>query len=136
MWWAYTYIQYSKMEWSTINENIERTMLKYLVMSMPVTNSRNSHGICEVLHIFCFTLFCYLCTKHVFKVRFGLKLSPISCMVRERACTGSYMCSLANVYHIYFITICFRQHNSHLSITIMQHVSTCDSHHQADLRTV
>jgi len=35
---------------------------------------------------------------------------------------------------IYFKTICFRQHNLYLSITLMQHVSTYDSHHQADLR--
>lgn len=52
------------MEWNTINENNVRTMLKYLVMSMPGTNCMNSHGICGVLQIFCFTLFCYLCTSH------------------------------------------------------------------------
>jgi hypothetical protein len=32
-------------------------MLKYLVVSMPGTNSMNSHGICERLQIFCFTSF-------------------------------------------------------------------------------
>ena len=42
------------------------------------------------------------CTWHVFKVRSGFKLSPIGCTVRERACAGSYMCSLANVCH--FVT--------------------------------
>lgn len=42
MLWPYTFIQYSKMEWNTINQNNERTMLKYLVMSMPGTNSMNS----------------------------------------------------------------------------------------------
>ena len=39
------------------------------------------------------------CTRHVFKVRSGLKLPPIVCTVRESACAGSYMCSLANVCH-------------------------------------
>ena len=38
-------------------------------------------------------------TRHVFKVRSGLKLPPIACKVRERARAGSYMCSLANVCH-------------------------------------
>ena len=38
-------------------------------------------------------------TKRVFKVRSGLKLPPIGCTLRERACAGSYMCSLANVCH-------------------------------------
>ena len=37
--------------------------------------------------------------RHVFKVRSGFKLPPIGCTVRERACAGSYMCSLANVCH-------------------------------------
>jgi len=38
-------------------------------------------------------------TRYVLKVRSGLKLPPIGCKVRERACAGSYMCSLANVCH-------------------------------------
>ena len=38
-------------------------------------------------------------TRHIFKVRSGLKLPPIGCTVRERACAGSYMCSLANICH-------------------------------------
>jgi len=38
-------------------------------------------------------------TRHVFKVRSGFKLPPIGCTVREHACAGSYMCSLANVCH-------------------------------------
>jgi len=41
-------------------------------------------------------------TRHVFKVRSSLKLPPIGCTVRERACAGSYVCSLANVCH--FVT--------------------------------
>jgi hypothetical protein len=39
---CWPFIQHSKMEWNTINKNNERTMLKYLVMSMPGTNSMNS----------------------------------------------------------------------------------------------
>ena len=38
-------------------------------------------------------------TRHVFKVRIGLKLPPIGCTVREHAFAGSYMCSLTNVCH-------------------------------------
>ena len=51
-------------------------------------------------------------TRHVFKVRSGLKLPPISCTVWERACAGSYMCSLANVCHfvagrsLFHVTMC------------------------------
>ena len=41
----------------------------------------------------------YSYTRHIFKVRSGLKLPPIGCTVRERACAGSYMCSLANICH-------------------------------------
>jgi len=41
----------------------------------------------------------YINTRHVFEVRSGFKFPPIGCMVRERACAGSYMCSLANVCH-------------------------------------
>jgi len=50
-------------------------------------------------HLQCVTTPNAIYTRHVFKIRFGLKLPPIGCTVRERACAGPYMCSLANVCH-------------------------------------